>query len=225
MNVITQHPPREHKIFRAAWGRVCNFTTAQTVWDLMFSNEDREFYEDDLFFAFKTRGVPGMWSTLRGIPKYRAVLDIAVRLGYVVQDEYRYALQKFGEPIDGDEAWEAAIVKGHMVLNDRDREAHFEGKTIDVDWYQKSESWDFLWEISWRAKGGHPIDSTAFPRSKDSNVITKRKNRLKGIPKFPKSIINAIRRVGTGTQQLMLPRPEIRLFRVSALDTLEEWTP
>ncbi|MDP6721996.1 MAG: hypothetical protein QGF59_25230, partial [Pirellulaceae bacterium] len=108
---------------------------------------------------------------------------------------------------------------------ERPRAAYWQGQAIDIDWNQQNASWEFLWELTRRAKTEEPIDRFTFGESASPDIVTKRKSRLTAVPEFPVELTDSIKVAGRGTQQLVMPRERIRIFDLDGPETLREWLP
>jgi len=205
--------------------RIRPLVCAERLWDRHLTPQDRVRLGDDVQVAYEQFGTRGMWSELRGVTPYRAVLDVAEKLGLLRNEDYKWLLCEIGESVDADEALSVAIAQGDLVLVARPREAYWDGEAISIDWYHHGASWDFLWELGRQAKAGQPIDRFTFGESAHSDVVAKRKYRLTTMSEFPIDLTNSIEIVGRGTQQLMIPRETIRIFELDGLETLREWVP
>ena len=130
-----------------------------------------------------------------------------------------------GEFSDPEEAMEAAIAAGDLVLIERPRSAHWGGNQIAIDWNRYLASWEFLWELSRCAKSGQLLDNETFGETAANDIVAKRKCRLINTAGFPIELANLIDPIGRGTQQLRFPRERIRIFVQSASGTAVEWHP
>jgi len=198
---------------------------AARLWERSLSQQERERLGGDLETAYRQLGTAGMWATLRGVTRHRAVVEVAQELGFLRTKDYEWLLHEIGEILDAEEALSDAITSGDFVLVERPREAYWDGETIDIDWNQHNSLWEFLWELGRDGKAGQPVDRFTFGESAHRDVVTKRKSRLTNMSEFPVDLCDLIKVVGRGTQQLELAPERIRIFEASVGDTLREWRP
>lgn len=186
--------------------------------------QDRERLGGDLQEAYKL-GTAGMWMKPRGVSLPRAIADVALKLGFLREDDYHWLLREAGQIVEGEDALEDAIASGAFVLAERPREAYWNGDRIEVDRDRLNALWEFVWEIGRAAKAGRPIDSFTLGENSSDDVVAKRKHRLSKLEGFPFDVFAAIDTVGRGSQQLMIPQEQIRIFHVDGVDGIREWNP
>jgi len=217
---------RAREAFDEARSRISNLAAAKRLWDISFDPQDRERLGNSFEDAYQRYRVIGMWTRLRGVSTTRAVIDVANKVGFLREDEYPWLLREFGEDTNVDEAMDRAKADGHLVLVETPREAHWRGNEIEIDWHQHGVLWEFLWKLGRYGKAGRSIDAFAFGgRVGDRDIVAKRKSRLTKMPEFPVHLGDLIRPEGQGSQRLDLPAEQIRIFAITGLDTLSEWTP
>jgi len=205
--------------------RIKGFVSAKLLWDRYLSPGDRKRFDDDLEDAYKRLGTAGIWARLRGVTIQRAVLDVAKKLQTLTDENYEWLLRESGEILDPEEAKEQAIIAGHLVVVEPQREVHWKGARIEVDWHRNEAQWVFLDELCRHAKAGRPVDRFSFGERAHQDVVTKRKSRLLSIRGFPIDLGVLIEPVDPRTQQLRLPPEQIRIFERDGVDSLREWTP
>ncbi|MCB9922378.1 MAG: hypothetical protein H6822_12940 [Planctomycetaceae bacterium] len=164
-----------------------------------------------------------LWIELRGVNPYRAVLDVAKKIDCLTQEDYESLLVEIGESVDVDEAIRMAVAGGGLVVVERPRAAYWKGEEVEVDFAKYGEPWAFLWELARHGKAGQPVDRDTFNGS--AGTVAKLKHRLTKMPEFPVDLNDSIEVVGRGTQQLQLPREQIRVFELKGLEALGEWFP
>jgi len=198
--------------------------SAAWLWERVLTERERQRLGGALEEAWRRYGTAGMWMRLRGVSAERAVVEVAHGLGFLDDATCRWLLRELGEVHDdAEEALQAAIAGGGLVLIERPRAAYWQGQQIAVDWDRRPALWDFFWELCRQAKAGQPIDHTAFS-SGDLAVVTKQKSRLRSIRGFPRALGALIKPVGRRTQQLELPAQHIRLFELVVGEALRERT-
>lgn len=228
MSVVTNSPelsPQAIELFRTNALRIHAPVSAERLWSRHMTPQDREQLGGDLQKAYKKVGTAKMWMKLRGVSYPRAIADVAKKLGFLREDDYHWLLREAGEIVEGEEALDAAIASGAFVLVERPREAYWNGDWIEVDWDRLSALWEFVWELVRAAKVGHPIDSLTFGEKSSDDIVAKRKHRLSKLEEFPFDVFAAIDSVGRGTQQLMLPQQQIKIFHFDGVSGLREWNP
>lgn len=227
MSVVTNPPELSQQaieLFRTNSLRIRAPISAERLWTRHMTPQDRERLGGDLQKAYKL-GTAGMWIKLRGVSLPRAIADVALKLGFLREDDYHWLLREAGEIVEGEDALEDAIASRAFVLVERPREAYWDGERIELDWQNLSALWEFVWEMCRAAKAGQPIDSLTFGDGSKSNVVTQRKYRLSKLEGFPFELFAAIDTVGRGSQQLMIPPEQIRIFHVDGVDGIREWNP
>nr|WP_123784810.1 hypothetical protein [Pirellula staleyi] len=135
-----------------------------------------------------------------------------------------WLLRESGEIPTVEEAIEAAIESGALVIVESPRSAAFAGHEIEIDWVRHDRLWGFLWHLARHAKGNRPIDRLTFGDKSRANVVTDLKSKLSKMAEFPVTLADMITVVGKGTQKLCLPPEKIRIFE--CLDgNPSEWHP
>ena len=205
--------------------RIAPWVCAQRLWDRHLTALDRTRLGDDAWAAYKRLGTAGMWSKLRGVTPYRAVVDVANKLDLLSDSDREWLLREIGEDVDAEEAKLTAIANGDLVVVETPREAYWNGNEIEIDWNRHSAKWDFFWELVRRAKAGRPVDSFAFSDDTHRDFVTKQKSRLCKLSNFPVELVSQIEPVSRGTQRLMIPRERIHVFELDGVESLREWLP
>ena len=205
--------------------RIGPLVCAERLWERHLTPQERARLGGDVQAAYKQFGTRGMWSELRGVTPYRAVLDVAEKLGLLRIEDYKWLLCEIGESLDVDEALSVAIAQGDLVLVERPRAAYWNNEEISIDWNRHGAHWEFFWELGRQAKAGQPIDRFTLSENAHADIVAKRKSRLTTMSDFPVDLTDLIESVGRGTQQLMIPRERIRIFELDGLETLREWVP
>jgi hypothetical protein len=222
--LLTPLPPPLEDLRNSAF-RIRAPNSAERLWNRHLTPGDRERLGDDFDAAYHRLGTAGMWAKLRGVTPQRAVVEVAYQLGFLREEDQQWLLREIGEEPDVEIALSQAIDAGDFVLVESPRGAYWTGEEIAIDWSRHSAMWEFLWQVGRHGKAGRPIDSFTFGESASPDIVTKRKFRLTNMRGFPVDLGDAIESVGSGTQQLILPRERIRIFTLSGLETLEEWHP
>lgn len=199
--------------------------SAERMWTRHLTPGDRMRLGDDLEKAYYRFGTAGMWMQLHGVTRQKAVVDVAKKLGFLSDGDYEWLLRETGEVVEVEEAVSRAVASGDFVLVESPREAYWRGEKIEIDWYRHNALWEFLWEAGYRAKAGQPIDAFTFGENGGSNVVTRRKSRLRSMREFPNDLLDLLECDGRGTQRLTLPRKRIHVFEQTGVETLAEWTP
>lgn len=209
---------------QAASQRVRGAFCADRLWKRHMTESEREQLGGNLEKAYMGTGTVCMWAKLRKTTIERATLDVARLLNVLTDSDYRWLLREVGEAIDAEEQLAQSIKSGDLVVVERDREVYWHGEQIDVDWHRHNKLWEFFWTLAENGKAKRGVDNATFGAFGDSNVITKRKNRLKNLPNFPHDLWQCIQRHGRQTQILDLATSKIHLFREDITSKLEEIT-
>ena len=215
--------------WQTAYLRVKGTAPALRLWHRVLTEEERRRLGGDLEAAYeRDRGAVGMWMRLRGVSVPRAVVDVAVRIGFLDADTGRQLLRALGEePDDPAEAVEAAITRGGLVLVEVPRQAYWDGEPVEIDWARHTSLWELLWELARASKGGGAVDAFVLRErgGGDPKFVTKRKCRLVSAAGFPLSLADVVVSAGRGTYRLNLLPPCIRVFERRVGDAVREWTP
>ena len=217
--------PRVSEALADSASRIAGSFSAQRLWERHLTVQDRERLGGDCRAAYKRLGTAGMWSKLRGVTPYRAVVDVANKLDLLSDSDREWLLREIGEDVDAEEAKLTAIANGDLVVVETPREAYWNGNEIEIDWNRHSAKWDFFWELVRRAKAGRPVDSFAFSDDTHRDFVTKQKSRLCKLSNFPVELVSQIEPVSRGTQRLMIPRERIHVFELDGVESLREWLP
>lgn len=210
--------------FQSAERRIRNANSAWRLWERHLTPEERERLGGDFEQAYKAGGTAQIWANLHGGTLQRAVVDVAHLIGFLRDADHKWLLREMREHLDGDEAYERAIVTSQLVLNEYSREVFWRGEPIPIDWNHEA-LWSFMWELARQAKVRRSIDSLTFGERAQPNVVAKRKYRLTSQEGFPVAMSDLIEPVGRGTQQLKLPPEEIRIFEQFVDGEIREWRP
>jgi len=210
--------------FETARLRIIPPESAWRLWERQLTAPERGKLGGDFEVAYHRHRTAGMWMALRGVTYQRAVIDVAQVLGFLTGENGDSLLRAIHESRDPEEAREQAIDAGSLVLSDCPRTMWFGGHEVDVDWERHDSLWVFLWQLVRCAKAGCPVDRWSFGNRAHRNIVTDRKSKLSKLEGFPIEIINQIEVRGNGSQQLCLPREQIRVFEDFG-ERLREWNP
>jgi len=214
-----------HRAFRDCYYRIRCTGSAERLWNRHLSDQDRQRLGNKFEAAYRARGTAGMWVALKGISLDRAIIEVGHRLNFLTEADFEWLLRKIGQFSDPEEAKDAAISAGDLVLVERPRSAYWKGREIAIDWIRHVASWEFLWELSRRAKSGRTIDNETFGESAPADIVAKRKSRLVNTPDFPLDLADLMVPVGRGTQMLNLSRERIWLFEESESGVMVQCRP
>jgi hypothetical protein len=166
-----------------------------------------------------------MWMQLHGVSLARAVVDVARELNLLDDRTRSWLLRELREaPDDPEEALQAAIASGDLVVVEHPRAAYWRGQPISVPWQERPVLWHFFWEVCRHAKAGQPVDHTTF-NATDPGLLAKQKSRLRGLRSFPRALAALIQPAGRHAQKLALPPPQIHIFEVVLGETAQELIP
>lgn len=215
--------------WETAYLRVKGTAAALRLWDRVLSADDRRRLGGDLEAAYARHGgAVGMWRQLHGVSVPRAVVAVAIAIGFLDTGTGQALLRALGEDPDNPaDAVEAAVASGGLVLVEAPRQAFWEGEPVEVDWARHTSLWELLWALARASKGGGVVDAFALQErdARDRKFVTKRKCRLVNAPGFPLSLADSVVSAGRGTYRLDLPPASIRVFERGAGDAVREWTP
>ena len=197
---------------QSASQRVRSGHCAVRLWTRHLSKSDREQLGGDLEEAYKETGTVRMWAKLRKTSLERATIEVANLLGFLTDSDFRWLLREIGEPADAEEKKALAIKSGDLVVVERAREVYWQGELVDVDWHRHNVLWDFFWALAEKGKKSCGVDNATFATYVKSDIVTKRKNRLKNLEGFPLELWKCIEPCGRGTQRLSLSPAKIHLF-------------
>ena len=209
--------------FQTAEMRIRLRGSAERLWSQRLTQSERERLDGELYPLWSKVGTAGIWMRLRGVGRARAVVEVACQIGFLCEEDRDWLLREMGECLSGEEAFEKAIEDGHLVLNEDTHEVFWQGKAIEIDWTHEMK-WAFMWEVCRHGKAGRPVDRFTFLRDARPNFVSQSKNTLKKNG-LPQELVDSIQTVGNGTQQLMLPPDEIRIFERHIDNEIKEWHP
>jgi hypothetical protein len=205
--------------------RISTGVSARRLWERVLTEEERQRLGNDFEAAWRHDGTAGLWMKPHGISRSRAVVEVAHTRGVTDTGTRRWLLRELGEVHDDpEEAIQAAVAKGGLVLVERPRAAYWKGEEIPVNWERRPTLWDFLWLLGQRAKAGQPVDQMDFADAEDPAVVARKKHRLLTLPEFPTALGDLIKPAGRNAQQLTLKPQEVRLFELVPGETLREHT-
>jgi len=215
------------------WETVCQrvkgTTAALRLWERVLTTKDRQRLGDDLEKAyFRYRGAVGMWRQLRGVSVPRAVVAVALQIGFLDAITGQVLLRELGEkPDDPADAVEAAVASGEFVLVEVPRQAFWDGKLIEVDWMRYTSQWGLLWALARASKGNSVVDACSLRERDmgDPKFVTKRKCRLVNAVGFPWSLADLVVSAGRGSYRIDLLPDRIRVFERGVGDSVREWLP
>ncbi len=215
--------------WETACGRAKGKVAAVRLWDRVLTMDDRRRLGDDLDAAYaKYSGAVGMWRQLHGVSAPRAVVAVAVAIGFLDAGTGRALLRALGEePDDPADAVEAAVASRGLVLVESPPQAFWDGEPVEVDWAGHASLWNLLWTLARASKGRGTVDAFTL-RERDTGdlkFVTKRKYKLIKAPGFPLSLADLVMPAGRGTYRVALPPERIRVFERGAGDAVREWTP
>ena len=205
--------------------RVSPVVSASLLWDRHLTKGEQRRLGGDFESAYQKFGTVGMWVELRGVTRARAVVEVAKLLGLLNEQNANWLLTEIGEYLDADDEKQAYIDAGHLVLQERPREAFWNGNEIEIDWNSKSVLWDFVWQLARFGKVQAAVERTTFGERADVNVVTKLKSRLGHEEHFPIDLFAAIVVAGRGSQRLKLHPSKIRIFESIYGVEIREWSP
>ena len=125
--------PRVSEALADSASRIAGSFSAQRLWERHLTVQDRERLGGDCRAAYKRLGTAGMWSKLRGVTPYRAVVDVANKLDLLSDSDREWLLREIGEDVDAEEAKLTAIANGDLVVVETPREAYWNGNEIEID--------------------------------------------------------------------------------------------
>lgn len=207
--------------FETAKARVQPTMSGMLLWEI-FSAEERRRLGGDMTKAYRKHGTIGMWRTLRGGSRERAVLDIARELDFLTDSKHRWLRREMGQAHDFvDEEIQAAIDVGDLVIVDHPQKAlYWKGQEVRIAWNKHPAQWRYVWELVLASKGGGTIDRSTFG-FEDQKYCTKQLSRLTRETDFPDSLADLVLDE-SGTQRLHVPSSAIRVFQVEQIEVLRE---
>ena len=164
MNSTTVPTPSEQAMSELQMNtlRVSPVVSASLLWDRHLTKGEQRRLGGDFESAYQKFGTVGMWVELRGVTRARAVVEVAKLLGLLNEQNANWLLTEIGEYLDADDAKQAYIDAGHLVLQERPREAFWNGNEIEIDWNSKSVLWDFVWQLARFGKVQAAVERTTL---------------------------------------------------------------
>jgi hypothetical protein len=81
---------------RTQYHRVKARLSAYQLWERVLSPQDRRRLGGDLEKCYAELGTVGMWMKLRRVSQVRAILELALKLGFLSQETYHWLLHEVG---------------------------------------------------------------------------------------------------------------------------------
>lgn len=236
-------PLRLRRQMRDARARVSPRSSGANLWEQVLTPSDKDRLGGDFDHAWQTFGTIGMWMKLRGVSRWRAIIEVAATLQLVNETIRNWLLRDVagiekdgGQRADGaaietitealsvnaDEALERAVKSSALVLVESPRSAYWRGEKIEISWQRRPARWDFFWTLCQVAKHGKSIDDTMFGDDVAPGYAAKTKCTLGKTPEFPEELHALIVPAGRGSLKLNLAKNEIRLFETESFDHLRE---
>ena len=129
--------PARDRYWQTAVLGIQPYFMADDLWNRRLSDADRRRLGGNLKEAYKAYGTAGMWMRLRGVSRFRAVVEVAVALNVLDAQTGRWLLFNLGEATgDGVADMESAIEAGMLVLAEEPREIYWRQNRIEFDWYK-----------------------------------------------------------------------------------------
>lgn len=173
--------------------------------------------------AFGRIGPVGLWMRLLGVSKPRAIVECAKRAGILKEVEYQWLLRETGVTHRTvEKAIQHAIDSGGLVLVEKEREVHWRGQQIPIDWRARPALWEFFFEICLSAKHGRSVDYMTFNKDVSPSYAAKTKFQLVSLEGFPLDLEELFRPSGRNTLKLDLAPERIHIFRIRSVEILEE---
>ncbi len=219
------YPPKVMAELQRLRLHVQHLMSAQRVWDRL-APEERRRLGGDLVAAYDRYGrTVGIWRELRGVSQPRAIIEAAYQVGLTDEATKNWLLREIGE-LDSttDDTIATAVASGALVLVERGRAAYWKGDKIGVNWAKHAALWEFFWLLCAQAKIGDGVSHTHFETTENRDYPSKTKHRLCKLTGFPHDLGLLINSAGSGRQKLDLPPPQIRLFKIEAVEILREVT-
>jgi hypothetical protein len=193
---------------------------AERLWERVFTEADHERLGSTFQEACKNFSPIGMWITLHGGSKHRAVIDIAIALNFVDQSTYEWFLREVEETLNDRQSMiDAATSRSRLVLIENTREAYCDGEKFEIEWKRKTALWNFLWELGKKAKFSQVLSPRADEVLSNLWSLKDRLINREDPPTAFKVLIEAKQDVGCC---LNLSPEQITLF-VEEGDRLVEW--
>jgi hypothetical protein len=195
----------------------------ERIWNEVFTVTERASLPESLDEARKDFSIPEMWMRVRGGSLSRAVVDILRELDLMGPNHYRRLLRQLGEEgEDTDATVMLAVSKTKLVIVDSEREVHWEGRVVPIDWRERSALWEYFLAVCQATKMGEALDPFRFG-SGDGRTLIDRKNKLRRMLADVNSTL--AQQFVRGQHRLNLPCGEIRIFERIFQEEFREWLP
>jgi hypothetical protein len=212
-----------HEQFLTIQLRIKAELSAHLLWDRVLTPTQQKHLGGNFKFAYQMYGSTGIWMKLHGVTKVRATLDIAKILNILDENTHRWLMRETGELIESLDGVIAQVVPiAIIVFMDRPMQLFWRSALVDIDWTKHNACWTYLWELARVSKQGGVLDYTAFSRDYAKDYLTKMKSRLSQMPGVPAELIDQIVPAGAGSQQLDVPRDQIRMFWLEETQVVRE---
>lgn len=190
-----------------------SFAAADRFWSRYLTPTQRKRLGNDFMKACKSHfGAMGFYKALHGTDDITAILETAKLLGFCDEPTATWILRDCGQPVTAEEKFAAAIKRGTLTILEDPREAYWESKRIETDWYKYNAMWNFLLILAENARCGKSVDSTCLGEFRERNAVNKLKSRLTNLPGFPITLSDAIKNAGRGSKRLDVTAESICIF-------------
>jgi hypothetical protein len=223
MSTKIEDPPDPLDEVRENLLRVQPFFSALHLWEEVLTKEEQQLLGGDFRAAYAQGGTTGMWTRLHRVSQPRAIIELALELGFLDERKKKRLIGVIGELADSvEQAISQAVVSKVLVLVERDRKLYWKGTLVEIDWHNHPSLWNFIFVLCERAKSGGSVDYTHFAKDVQPEYASKTKSKLGGIAGFPADLVNHIVAAGRSAQKLDLPADDICLFEIKTIEILQQ---
>lgn len=202
--------------------RIDTWTAFQRVWERLLTPQERDTLPDGMATVWKAQRTVGLWMSLRRCSRMRAILDLAFRLNFLTETDYRWLLRETREDV---ESLDVARGRFPLVILESPRTVYWRGEKIEIDWERSHALWDYFHRVCEQAFQGLAADASHFREECKPKMISHRKFRLVNDDHFPKDLRDLIRVSGM-EHRLHLPKNDIYFLRLRLQESLEpEYVP
>lgn len=202
------------ELFNQIRMRVLGPHVAKRLWERRLNETERKMLGRSLEHAYREYpSAARMWAKAKRVNYSAAVIDVAETLGLLPTADAEWLRREGGElPSDPEEAVQAAIDRGDLVLLLKQRIMHWEGREYDISFAKYPVLWDFLEQACRHAKTCEAIGWDTFGDDKNVDYITKTKSKLSNLRGFPIGLIDLFVSAGPKRQRLNIEPERIHLF-------------
>lgn len=201
------------KLFDQTLLRILGPQAAKRLWERTLNETERKMLGRSLEQAYREYpSAARMWAKVKQVNYSAAVIDVGELLNFLTTADADWLRREGGElPSNPEEAVQAAIDRGDLVLLLKEKILHWGGREYDIPFASHPVLWEFFVQACRHAKKREPVGWDTFGDDKRENYVTQTKSKLSELAGFPIELIYLFNSVGPKRQRLDLEPERIHL--------------